>query len=428
MVARSGVISRRRTKRGETCVVAWRYRARVLLASLSLTFLTPPGVVTLAAAGSAAADSIVPVSGEALVPLPHQPVGVPWPGHTWPESKLQPDVDATALDAATEALFRDRGRGGLPDTRALLVVQRGAIVLERYAPGFDDASRFHSWSVAKSFTNAVVGILVGQKKLDIDAPADVPLWHREPDDPRAAITLRNLLQMSSGLSHGDGRQSASSVVSRMLFGDQVDYMAEFAADCELEHPPGSYWEYATATSNLVADIAQRSIPADRAGMLSFMRRELFEPLGIRSAVPEFDGTGHFIGGVNIHASARDYARLGLLFLRDGVWQAKRILPAGWVDFSRTRAPAKNNGNYAAHFWLSIEPAEGQFPSLLGAPRSTFSANGAQGQFIAIVPTKDLIVIRLGVLHSSTWPQISEALTRVIQPFPELEVARFGAAP
>jgi CubicO group peptidase (beta-lactamase class C family) len=199
-------------------------------------------------------------------------------------------------------------------------------------------------------------------------------------------------------------------------------MADFAAQVDLVHPPGTYWAYSTATSIILAGIVGRQVGGGRDEMLAFMRTELFAPLGMESAVPEFDEAGRFVGGAHIYCTARDFARFGLLFLRDGVWKGRRILPEGWVGFSRTRAPAKNNGNYAAHFWLPDPPVGNQFPSLLGAPPSTFSANGSDGQFIVIVPSHDLVLVRLGLLQGTSWAEVSEDIVQILQAFPDLSKA------
>lgn len=350
------------------------------------------------------------------VPLPSHPSDVAWPRSSWPEADLPAAVDRRALAAAVSALFAATGRGGLADTRALLVVHRGSIVFERYSEEFGRDSRFQSWSMAKSLTNALVGILVRDGKLDIDAPAPVAAW-RSPGDPRGAITLRHMLHMSSGLANEDEGTRPDGFVARTLFGDRVHDMAAFNADVPLAHEPGTHWAYSTGTSILIASIAGQAIGSTREAIRAYMRRELFDPLGMKSAMPEFDEAGSFVGGAHFHATARDYARFGLLYLRDGVFDGRRILPAGWVDFSRTPAPAANNGNYAGHFWLSLPPGPDQFPSLTDAPDGTFSANGNEGQFIAIVPSHDLVVVRLGALHRTSWASLSDHLEEVLHAFP-----------
>ena len=363
------------------------------------------------------------------VPLPPHAPGVGWPTESWPEADLPAAVDEPALMGAIAELFAAIGRGGLEDTRALLVVRGGSIVFERYAEDFGRDSRFQSWSMAKSITNALVGILVREGKLDIDAPAPVAAW-RSPGDPRGAITLKHMLQMSSGLANVDEPVGVDSFVARTLFGDRAHDMAAFNADVPLVHEPGTHWAYSTGTSILIASIAGRAIGSTREVTRAYLRRELFDSLGMKSAMFEYDEAGTIVGGAYFHATARDYARFGLLYLRDGNFDGRRILPVGWVDFSRTPAPAANNGDYAGHFWLSLPPGPDQFPSLTDAPMGTFSANGNEGQFIIIVPSHDLVVVRLGVMHSNTtWDSLSDQLEAVIHAFPpRVDTVAPGAQP
>lgn len=354
--------------------------------------------------------------GAGLVPLPVQPAAVSWPTTAWPTAAPGPGVDQRRLDAAFDSAFSAVGRGGLPDTRALLVVRHGAIVAERYAPGFGPNNRFQSWSMAKSVTQALVGILVRRGALDVHAPANVPVW-RGNGDPRGRLTLDHLLHMTSGLANQDDlHDPADSLVTRMLFGDKSAHMAEVAAAVPLAHEPGTRWAYSTATSMIVADIVQRAVGGGKEEMLALMHRELLDPIGMRDAVPEFDAGGTFMGGGFFHASARDYARFGYLYLRDGVWEGRRILPEGWVDYARTPAPAQNNGTYGAHFWTNLPPAEGQFDLVPGGPRSAFGATGNDGQLIIIVPTRDLVVVRLGEMQASSWNTVTKDVAEIVAAF------------
>jgi CubicO group peptidase (beta-lactamase class C family) len=356
----------------------------------------------------------------AAAPLPPQPAGVAWPTAAWGEGPLPEGTDRAALDAASAALLAPLGRGGLPDTRALLVVQGGQIVSERYADGFDADSRFRSWSMAKSVTNALVGILVRDGALALDAPAPVPRWQRA-GDRRRALTLRQLLTMTSGLDNEDGDDSAGSFIARLLFGDLSSDTAEAAERVDLAYEPGTHWAYSTATSQILSGIVARSVGGGREGVRAFLERELIAPLGLGSLVLEFDAAGTPLGGGYVWASARDWARLGLLFLRDGVWDGRRILPTGWVDFTRTVAPAGNNGTYGAHFWISAKPAAGQFQPLRPGIEA-FQMNGNAGQFVVIVPDRDLVVVRLGEMHTVRWPHLNDGLGALIQAFPLQQAA------
>jgi CubicO group peptidase (beta-lactamase class C family) len=351
------------------------------------------------------------------VPLPPQPAGLAWPTAAWPEAELGPGVDRAAFETALGSLSAGRGAAGVPDTRALLVVQGGRIVFERYAEGFARATRFQSWSMAKSVTQALVGILHGRGQLRIEQPVGLAAWAGE-GDPRAALTVEHLLHMSTGLDNADGGSDPTSYVAGMLFGPGAVDMTAYASEVRLAHAPGSRWAYSTATSVLLADVVARALGGGEARMRSFMAAALFAPLGMRSVVTEFDASGHFVGGAYVHASARDWARFGYLYLRDGRWEDDRVLPEGWVDYTRTPAPAPNNGTYGAHFWLNRDPVGDQWHPLPGGPGSAFVASGNEGQLVVIVPSHDLVVVRLGAMHSMTWPELNRKMAALVNAFPE----------
>jgi CubicO group peptidase (beta-lactamase class C family) len=361
------------------------------------------------------------LGARAAVPLPPQPAGVPFPTRGWPSGPLPAGLDHVALETEVARLLLPTGRGGVPDTRALLVVRGGRIVLERYAPGFGPESRFRSWSMAKSVTQCLTGILVREGRLSLDAPAAVPAWQRD-GDPRAALRLRELLQMTSGLDNADGKgDDADSRVAQLLFGPLSADTAAGTAKDELVYEPGKHWAYSTSTSQIVSGIVSRTLGGGRQGVFDFVQRELAQPLGLRSLVLEFDAAGTPLGGGYVWASARDWARLGLLYLRDGRWEGRRILPEGWVDFTRTPAPAENNGTYGAHFWLTGTPGPDQFPTL-GPDLEAFMMNGNAGQFVVMVPDRDLVVVRLGEMHVATWRELNDALGALIRAFPPLRQA------
>ena len=352
-----------------------------------------------------------------LVPLPAQPEIVPWPTVDWSEAPPGPEVNGDRLERAFEEAFADSAPG---QTRALLVVHRGAIVAERYAPGFSHTTRFHSWSMAKSVTQAFVGILVREGLLDLGAPADVQEWAGEGDS-RGAITLGNLLHMNSGLGITDDFEDpGDSAVLEMLYGSAAVDMAGFAASFPLVHEPGRHWDYSTGSTMIAARIIGDAVGGGPEGILAFMRQELFEPLGMKSVVPEFDAAGNFMGGGFVHITARDWARFGLLYLRDGVWDGRRVLPKGWVDYSRSPAPAKNNRAFGAHLWLNVEPGPGQFPPVVpDSPRSIFSIQGAYGQFVLLIPTHDLLIVRLGLLEEEEFGPLGPLFTEIVGAFPAL---------
>lgn len=321
----------------------------------------------------------------ALLPLPAQPVDTPWPTQDWPLGALS-RIDRAAFDALVAEAFAEKKTPTLGETHALLVVQGGRITFERYGDGFDASSTHHSWSKAKSITQALIGLLVKDGRVDISAPADVPEW---ANDARSAITLDQLLRMSSGLRFIEdyAPSGGPSDVIAMLFQEGKDDVAAYAAAQPLEHAPGTHWSYASGTTNIVSRLASRALNAYGPDFEHFMRARLFQPLGIRSAKPKFDTAGVFIGSSYCFMTARDFARFGLLYLRDGVWEGRRLLPEGWVDYARrpTFQQAGVEANrYGAHWWLDF-----------GGPGS-FSANGYDGQFTIIAPDRDLIIVRHGV--------------------------------
>ncbi len=353
-------------------------------------------------------------------PLPSQPRGVAWPTGGWAQGSPQGLADRAELDAALDRLFESQGRGGLPDTRAVVVIQGGLLVAERYAPGFDEASRFHSWSMAKTVTQALVGILVRDGRLTVDERAPVEAWS-DDGDPRRTLTLRHLLHMTTGLDNadrGEGEETENSFVGHLMFGEGSGRMAALGADRPLVHDPGTHWAYSTATSSILGRIVTETAGPGRDATAAWIRREFLAPLGIEMVL-EFDASGQLVGGSHAWATARHWARMGLLYLRDGRWDGREILPRGWVDFSRTPAPADNNGNFGAHMWLNRDPGPDQFPKPLpGLPESVFMATGNGGQYVVAVPEKDLVVVRLGEMQATSWAAVGGQLADMIRLFPD----------
>ncbi|MBI1188247.1 MAG: serine hydrolase [Alphaproteobacteria bacterium] len=316
-----------------------------------------------------------------LPPLPTQPEGVPWPTQGWPRA-----MDAAIPSRASALLAEAFDRKDLGETQAVLIVQRGRIIFERYGEGGAAEDTFHSWSMAKSITHALTGLLVADGVLDVRAPVDAPEW-RAPGDPRAAITLDHLLRMQSGLAFTEEyRPDQPSDVIAMLFGEGKHDVAHFAASFPLAHPPGAHMAYASGSTNIIARRLGAAIGKSGAAFEAFMRARLFAPLGMASPIPKFDAAGTFIGSSFCFATAQDFARFGLLYLRGGVWEGRQHLPREWIDHARTptnRQPGAADGPYGAHWWLET-----------GGPGS-FSANGYDGQYIVLAPDLDLILVRHG---------------------------------
>jgi CubicO group peptidase (beta-lactamase class C family) len=358
---------------------------------------------------------LAPVAAEAapLTPLPAQPDGVPWPTRQWPAGALPPELHGPPLDDLLALV--DRRDPRLGETRAVLIVHHGRLVVERYARGFGPDTALISWSVAKSITQALLGVAVRDGKVDIDRPMGNPHW--AAGDPRAAIPWRQWINMVDGQDYHeiDATSPTSNDAARMLFGPGRLDVAAFAAALPLVHAPGTHWNYNSAGINLISDALGRvyapgAAPAERrARIKEVLDRELFAPLGMTSAQPEFDAAGTFVGSAFVHATARDFARFGLLYLRDGVWEGRRLLPPGWVDFARTRGPAPDGERYGAGWW--VEPPGSTTPDV-------FSAQGRAGQLIAISPSRDLVVVRLGLFDDRVgWPPLADWAHGIIKRFP-----------
>lgn len=280
-------------------------------------------------------------------------------------------------------------------TRAVVVVQDGRVVAERYAPGFPADMRLPGWSMAKSVTATLVGILVREGKLDPARPLGAPEW---AGDARNAIALGDFLRMSSGLGFEESYFSPFSDVNRMLFASRDTGAA--AAAKPLEAAPGTRWSYSSGTSNIVAR-AMRGVFPLHDQYLAFPRRALFDRIGMASAVFEPDASGTFVGSSFLFATARDWARLGILYAQDGVWEGERLLPEGWVRYSATPAPAAPKGQYGAHWWLALEGAS----PAARLPADAFHAAGHGGQYVTVVPSRGVVVVRLGLaLARGAWDQ------------------------
>jgi CubicO group peptidase (beta-lactamase class C family) len=349
------------------------------------------------------------MSSASLLPLPSHPAGVSWPTKDWEMAEPGGHVDRAKLDLLVDRGFGSQTGPEMGETHALLVVQHGKIVAEHYRDDFTATSTFPSWSKAKSITQALIGILVREGKIDIHARADVPEW-QDPSDPRHAITLDQLLRMSSGLAFREEyTDQAPSDVIEMLWGAGKEDTGAFAASFPLEHGVGSSWSYSSGTTNIVARCAARALGVSGAEFETFMRRELLDPIGMASADPKFDDAGTFIGSSFCFATARDFAKFGTLYLRDGVWDGRRILPEGWVDYARTPTPQtpemlEADGAYGAHWWLER-----------GGPGS-FSANGFEGQFTIVVPDCDLVMIRHGKTDAALGPNMKAWMADVVDCF------------
>ena len=327
-----------------------------------------------------------------------------FPVADWRSGAVASDVDGRGVDAEFAAQFGNSDLYG--ETLAFIVVHRGVVVAERYASTVDPTTRLISWSMAKSITDALVGMCVKDGLLALDEPARISVW---ASDERSGITLEHLLQMRSGLrwveDYVDGE---SSDVIAMLFGTGKDDHAAYAIGCPLRHEPGSTWEYSSGTTNVIARIVG-DVLGDRAGSherMDGLHRRLFGTLGM-DADPRFDAAGTFVGSSYVYASARDFARFGYLYLRDGVWGDERLLPEGWVDHARRQHVVDTDSTlgYGSHWWTLPEEPD------------ALVASGYEGQHIVVCPSRDLVVVRLGKTVADLRPNVLASLRRVIAAFP-----------
>ncbi len=283
------------------------------------------------------------------------------------------------LEPIAKALVDDHAYNGTPF--AFVVLHEGAIVAERYREGITADTRLLSWSMGKSFTNALVGLMAGDGLVDIHAPMDIPQWQ---DDNRKAITLNDLMQMQSGLEWNENYGNRSDV--NLMLHREED-MGLFALSKPLMAKPGTHWYYSSGSTNIVMRYLRGKFASDTE-FLTYIRSRLFEPLGIRNACFEPDMSGTPVGSSYLYVTARDYARFGQLYLDDGLVGPTRILPEGWVSYTATPA-SDSQGGYGAFFWLN------QNKKCPDAPEDMFSCQGHDGQEIYIIPSRDLVVVVLG---------------------------------
>ncbi|MFT3945773.1 MAG: serine hydrolase [Agriterribacter sp.] len=274
-------------------------------------------------------------------------------------------------------------------TRAIVVVYNGKLVAEKYAPGFSDSTVMPAWSANKSITGCLTGILVKQGKLNTDTPAPVPQW---AGTPKAAITIRHLLQQTSGLAYAENYLYPSEATN-MLFrkGD----MAGYAESLPLKYPPGMVFNYSSGNSNILSGIIKRTV--GKNDYASFPYRELLYKIGMYSATLEPDASGMYVGSSYCYATARDFAKFGLFCMNNGKWNNEQILPEYWISLSTQPSAADLHQQYGAQFWLNgfDKPGEKQhqFP---GVPADMFYADGYGGQGIFIIPSKQTVIVRLGL--------------------------------
>jgi CubicO group peptidase (beta-lactamase class C family) len=356
-------------------------------------YLAHDDVTVDASLPSAAADTRDPLLPEIAGPSPVEPAN--------PDLKL-------ALDRA----FAEPEQPAFRRTKAVVVLKDGRVVAERYAEGYGVDTPILGFSAAKSVISALIGILVRQGTLALDRPAPVAAWQK-PDDPRHAITVDQLLRHTAGLALGNSLSAslgaALEPANRMKYTESD--MAAYAESADLETRPGTVWNYHDGNYLILSHLIRSATGGQPADVLRFARQELFGPLGMRNVTLEFDAAGTPEGSTQMLASARDWARFGVLYLNDGVLGGKRILPEGWMSYSASPTPNAFVG-YGAGFWTNLGDSYGATYRIeKGWPRDAFFAKGTIGQYVIVIPSQRLVIVRFGV--TPNWPLNADGVSRLV---------------
>jgi CubicO group peptidase (beta-lactamase class C family) len=326
-----------------------------------------------------------------LPPPPGDPATIPWPdGDFVEDTSLPAGVDAVALEAASDWAFDRESPEQV--TLSVMVVHRGKILHERYAPGVDVGTKTRTWSTAKSIATTLIGMLVDEGRLELDAPLDIdwlPEARSAEADPRRAITLRNVLNMSSGLETVDNRGLEYATGSGLAYWAGASSIVG-ARSRSLMREPGTYWDYENYDT-LLGVYAMKLALGDEGAYSEFPRRRLLDKIGMRNTLLSTDRFGDFILSSQVYTNARDLARFGLLYLNGGEWNGERLISEEWIEFVRTPAPATADlGNqYGGQWWLVPDRRN-------DVPKDAYSTAGNRGQYVVVVPSHELVIVRRGL--------------------------------
>ena len=316
------------------------------------------------------------------------PMTQPWPmGDRVADARLGRGLDEAMIQRAVDAAFEGNGL-----TAAFVAVHQGRIIGERYGQGADKDTQLESWSMGKSLTATLVGVLAHQGHLSLDDPAPVALWHEDPEDPRSKITIKDLMRMSSGLRFTHSSQPVYEwgrgiADHNYVYADGIDVF-DLSITRPVEFAPNTVGRYRNSDPLTLGYIIRNTVEGLGENYLAWPQKALFDRIGIRKQMLEPDPYGNFILTGHDFGTGRNWARLGLLYLQDGMWEGERILPEGWAEFVSTPAPAWDPPVYGGLFWVNTDDR-------WNAPPSAYYMNGAGGQRVIIVPSHDLVVARLG---------------------------------
>jgi CubicO group peptidase (beta-lactamase class C family) len=341
-------------------------------------------------------------SGVEFAPTPVKPEVLDAGSTAWPlgdvlaEDSGRSGIDLAKVDAAVDLMFENSRQY----TNAFVVVHRGVLVRERYAEPFGRETRFESWSMGKSVAASLAGLLVRDGLLDLEAPLPFKEW-QSPNDPRAAIRAEDLLHMSSGLEFTGSQGPNENPLAKSQEGKLFDHLYVYAGAIDAfgfcthkpaEYPPNRVGRYRNCDPLLLTRLVRDTVRARGESFLTWPQRNLFDPLGIAGIVLETDPYGNFLITGHDYGRARDWARLGLLYLQKGAWGRKQLLPESFVEFVQTPAPAFETPEYGGFFWLN------RARTLATLPEDAYWMAGAGGQRVVIVPSLDLVIVRMGHLN------------------------------
>jgi CubicO group peptidase (beta-lactamase class C family) len=381
---------------------------------ITAAFRTGLGCVVLAP--NAELTTIEDLPEITLTPLPGDPSQITWPnGDGDAVSTPDKDVDQSALQAAaTWAFERDTPE---QHTISLLVVHRGRIILERYADGFDYLTRTRTWSTAKSIAATLIGMQVDAGNLELDAPLPFA-WEPEltsPEtDPRASITLRHVLNMSSGLYPVDSLGKEYATGSGLAYWAGASSISGMR-DRGLVRKPGTHWDYENYDTLLAVYALKQALGSERA-YHEYPRKALLDRIGMRNTLLSTDRFGDFILSSQVYTNARDLARFGLLYLNDGVWDGERLVSSEWIDFVRTPAPATalRGNEYGGQFWLVPDDRKNDVPA------DAYTTAGNRGQYVIIAPSHDLVIVRRGLDYGRQGFDPWDLLREVVRAVPAVD--------
>lgn len=339
--------------------------------------------------GSLLIDDDFDVTKTYLVPKRLQPkIDLPYPfGTNEPKDSVFSTINYSKLRKAVESAFDEKGAFA-KRTRSVVILHKNHLIFEKYADGFNKDSKILGWSMTKSLTATYFGILQFQHKLNINEPAPIAEWK---NDERAKITLHNLLQMNSGLEWEE-RYDKICDATKMLFNSRD--MGQVQLEKPLIGKSNQSWNYSSGTSNLLSKILRKQF-TNHQDYLDFWYASLIDKIGMYSTVVETDMTGNYVGSSYAWATSRDWAKFGLLYLNNGNWNGEQIFDPTWTKYVAKPTPT-SEGRYGGHFWLN---SSGKYPD---APRDMYYASGFQGQKIFIIPSKDLVIVRMGLTDDESF--------------------------